>query len=112
MRAKAYYRPDCRCNEILENRMMASRIIVGLVAIVLPVIAHGQSSSATGGKKMKITSSAFQQGANIPSKFSCDGADTSPPLQIQEIPRSEEHTSELQSRFDLVCRLLLEKKKK
>src|SRR5699024_11810975 len=26
--------------------------------------------------------------------------------------RSEEHTSELQSRFDLVCRLLLEKKKK
>src|SRR5699024_11933800 len=26
-------------------------------------------------------------------------------------PRSEEHTSELQSRFDLVCRLLLEKKR-
>src|SRR5207249_11699189 len=26
--------------------------------------------------------------------------------------RSEEHTSELQSRFDIVCRLLLEKKKK
>src|SRR5438874_10121414 len=28
------------------------------------------------------------------------------------IERSEEHTSELQSRRDLVCRLLLEKKKK
>src|SRR5699024_12859165 len=27
------------------------------------------------------------------------------------VPRSEEHTSELQSRFDLVCRLLLDKKK-
>src|SRR5699024_11616749 len=27
------------------------------------------------------------------------------------VSRSEEHTSELQSRFDLVCRLLLEKKK-
>src|SRR5438067_5907206 len=27
------------------------------------------------------------------------------------LTRSEEHTSELQSRFDLVCRLLLEKKK-
>src|SRR5690349_23661094 len=43
-----------------------------------------------------------------------------PPLQVEmigvEIPRgatrSEEHTSELQSRRDLVCRLLLEKKKK
>src|SRR5699024_12144407 len=32
-----------------------------------------------------------------------------PPL-LRE--RSEEHTSELQSRFDLVCRLLLEKKKR
>src|SRR5207249_5355039 len=32
-----------------------------------------------------------------------------PPPQIADL-RSEEHTSELQSRFDLVCRLLLEKK--
>src|SRR5699024_12401061 len=30
---------------------------------------------------------------------------------LQVLLRSEEHTSELQSRFDLVCRLLLEKKK-
>src|SRR5699024_11787234 len=29
---------------------------------------------------------------------------------LSSILRSEEHTSELQSRFDLVCRLLLEKK--
>src|SRR5689334_24916225 len=29
-----------------------------------------------------------------------------------EVSRSEEHTSELQSQFHLVCRLLLEKKKK
>src|SRR5699024_11494690 len=29
---------------------------------------------------------------------------------LKNIKRSEEHTSELQSRFDLVCRLLLEKK--
>src|SRR5699024_12884786 len=33
-------------------------------------------------------------------------------IASQEFMRSEEHTSELQSRFDLVCRLLLEKKKK
>src|SRR5438874_9814006 len=32
--------------------------------------------------------------------------------QGQPLVRSEEHTSELQSRRDLVCRLLLEKKKK
>src|SRR5699024_12244965 len=29
---------------------------------------------------------------------------------LARVARSEEHTSELQSRFDLVCRLLLEKK--
>src|SRR5699024_11969574 len=29
-----------------------------------------------------------------------------------QIPRSEEHTSELQSRFELVCRLLLDKQKR
>src|SRR5699024_11499042 len=33
---------------------------------------------------------------------------TAPDFRMPE--RSEEHTSELQSRFDLVCRLLLEKK--
>src|SRR5207249_6363927 len=32
-------------------------------------------------------------------------------LDARRAQRSEEHTSELQSRFDLVCRLLLEKKK-
>src|SRR5438067_4860453 len=35
-----------------------------------------------------------------------------PVRPVAKRPRSEEHTSELQSRFDLVCRLLLEKKKK
>src|SRR5689334_24038843 len=33
------------------------------------------------------------------------------PADPAEQPRSEEHTSELQSQFHLVCRLLLEKKK-
>src|SRR5258708_32268165 len=32
-------------------------------------------------------------------------------VKLQELPRSEEHTSELQSPDHLVCRLLLEKKK-
>src|SRR3989440_145216 len=40
------------------------------------------------------------------------GALDNPLLRAVEPLRSEEHTSELQSRSDLVCRLLLEKKKK
>src|SRR5204863_8160043 len=38
--------------------------------------------------------------------------DFTPPTTFGWVERSEEHTSELQSRRDLVCRLLLEKKKK
>src|SRR2546427_7623303 len=37
---------------------------------------------------------------------------SSQPVYIARAPRSEEHTSELQSQSNLVCRLLLEKKKK
>src|SRR5699024_12738305 len=42
--------------------------------------------------------------------FPGDSESGTPGNDCQEC-RSEEHTSELQSRFDLVCRLLLEKKK-
>src|SRR5699024_12803734 len=41
-------------------------------------------------------------------KFSVTPSNSRSPPEV----RSEEHTSELQSRFDLVCRLLLEKKNK
>ena len=61
---------------------MRKAILAGASAIFLAAIA----SFAAGGAKMKITSSAFQEGGNIPSKFSCDGADTSPPLQITDVP--------------------------
>src|SRR2546430_11843098 len=42
----------------------------------------------------------------VPSHLGQDGRDA-----IGAAPRSEEHTSELQSQSNLVCRLLLEKKK-
>src|SRR5437868_11560593 len=36
--------------------------------------------------QLKISSSAFAEGGNIPSKFTCDGGDTSPPLKIEAVP--------------------------
>jgi Raf kinase inhibitor-like YbhB/YbcL family protein len=35
---------------------------------------------------IKITSSAFQDGGLIPSKYTCDGTDVSPPLQWDSTP--------------------------
>src|SRR5215467_4237427 len=61
---------------------MKKATIASAFAIALAIVA----SFTAGGVKMKITSSAFQEGGNIPSKFTCDGSDTSPPLQIADVP--------------------------
>jgi Raf kinase inhibitor-like YbhB/YbcL family protein len=61
---------------------MRNPITSGAVAILLAVI----TSFAAGGARIKVASSAFQEGGNIPSKFTCDGSDTSPPLQITGVP--------------------------
>src|SRR5260370_4795578 len=51
---------------------------------------------------------------NLPKKMYCQSSlvRLSLNLSLLQIRRSEEHTSELQSHLNLVCRLLLEKKKK
>ena len=60
---------------------MPRAIVAGAFAIALAIV-----SLAAGGAKMKITSPAFQEGGNIPSKFTCDSGNTSPPLQIADVP--------------------------
>src|SRR5438067_4932525 len=53
----------------------------------------------------------FRSEPLLPDRRSSPRAPRAPPPHASCAPsRSEEHTSELQSRFDLVCRLLLEKK--
>src|SRR3712207_8328449 len=47
---------------------------------------------------------------HVDSPGGCGVSRSAPPSQRQLLRRSEEHTSELQSRQYLVCRLLLEKK--
>src|SRR3712207_8222327 len=49
---------------------------------------------------------------DIPDQPIAAGASRHGPGDLPALGRSEEHTSELQSRQYLVCRLLLEKKKK
>src|SRR5437773_5788458 len=54
----------------------------------------------------------FRSSSNLPSLLRQSGYLSLPTARRSLRSRSEEHTSELQSHHDLVCRLLLEKKKK
>src|SRR5699024_11806257 len=68
------------------------------------------SSSSTPGHSRGSRSSTFASSCQAAVGVSCASGDAA--RAASPDARSEEHTSELQSRFDLVCRLLLEKKKK
>src|SRR2546422_4458782 len=54
----------------------------------------------------------FRSRGHSRGQWGGDGHHPDRGVQLQRLLRSEEHTSELQSRLHLVCRLLLEKKKK
>lgn len=62
--------------------MMRQTIILEGCALAIAAIA----SFAAGGEKMKITSTAFQAGGNIPSRFTCDGQDSNPGLRLEGAP--------------------------
>ena len=61
---------------------MQKAIIAGAITIAVATTAL----FAAGGAKMKITSSAFQEGGEIPSKFSRDGGNVNPPLRFEGTP--------------------------
>lgn len=62
-----------------RGNMVQSVWVIALSGLAL-------SAMAAGSGRIKITSSAFQQGENIPAKFTCDGGNHSPALQFHEIP--------------------------
>src|SRR3989449_3468642 len=73
--------------------------------VSLPVAA----STLNAPIELLVRSAAYR---NLPSGVTCRSeAQMSFEVSRGACPRSEEHTSELQSRLHLVCRLLLEKKK-
>jgi Raf kinase inhibitor-like YbhB/YbcL family protein len=60
---------------------MKTIIIVGCAMTAAALVAF-----AAGGAKMKISSSAFQEGGTIPEKFSKNGQNVSPELRVEGAP--------------------------
>src|SRR2546422_8399518 len=82
--------------------LFRSRIAVG--RDVEGWVAYDRSRSAAG----QFVAQAPTRAEDLLLLYFTSGTTARPKL----VARSEEHTSELQSRLHLVCRLLLEKKKK
>jgi len=61
---------------------------VFLILLLFSVCVNSQETTLLkeGGKTMKITSPVFANNAMIPSKYTCDGEDISPPLQWDGVP--------------------------
>src|SRR5690625_6974137 len=82
-------------DELLENPSVKAISFVGSTAVARQIYSkgtlHGKRVQAQGGAKNMVV--------------------VLPDADLNMTTRSEEHTSELQSRGHLVCRLLLEKKK-
>jgi len=78
----------------MEATAMLKNVGISISIMVLVLLFYSCKDSeqadlgAEGGKKMeiKITSSAFEDGGMIPAKYTCDGADVSPPLQWDAVP--------------------------
>src|SRR5699024_12399724 len=73
-------------------------------SIVHPVILsiYNEGALSVPILSNNVFSSCTSRSISIPTSFNCSDIISATCL------RSEEHTSELQSRFDLVCRLLLD----
>src|SRR5687768_18121407 len=87
--------------------MIRIRSQLAVVAIICAGSAGGCATAQTAAERVAVAAVDFvtPTGGSIGS-----GIIWQDPLGV--VHRSEEHTSELQSRLHLVCRLLLEKKKK
>src|SRR2546429_5853918 len=77
---------------------------------VFTIVAYAAIRLSTHGAFHRLSDEALVHEATAQSHF-LESLRAMQSVKIAGLERSEEHTSELQSRLHLVCRLLLEKKK-
>src|SRR5687768_18582955 len=91
----------------LSNDTATTEIYTLSLHDALPIFS-GEDGRQLGSEGLRLSACAERSDDATLGKVDQGKASASP----VDRPRSEEHTSELQSRLHLVCRLLLEKKKK
>ena len=68
--------------------ILLSIIIYGCTTQQEEVIGRGTPVPIQGVEKMKLTSPAFEHNQAIPPEYTCDGSDTSPELNIEDVPEN------------------------
>lgn len=66
-------------------------ILIGILGFVLfrkPKLESNLNQASFEKGQMKITSSAFANNQMIPSKYTCDGGNVNPSLEISDVPKS------------------------
>jgi Raf kinase inhibitor-like YbhB/YbcL family protein len=71
---------------------MSRRVVILVLAGLLTAgcstgdEGDGRGPASTEGSGMNVRSSAFDDGATVPVRYTCDGTDVSPPLHITGVP--------------------------
>ena len=69
---------------------IAAALLPALLLVALAGCGSGNGATASGPRptrsNVRLTSSAFLNGSSIPSRYTCDGEDTAPPLTWTRVP--------------------------
>ena len=65
-----------------------SLVIIVVVLFVFVFPKEEQVATTTSTENMQLTSSAFMHNESIPSTYTCDGADSIPPLSFGDVPEN------------------------
>jgi hypothetical protein len=66
--------------------MKSMRFFIILSAFLIAFQGYARSEERGVPMKITVTSSAFKEGGMIPSKYTCDGDEISPPLDWSDVP--------------------------
>src|SRR5437879_8276250 len=94
---------------IFDSHAIRLELLEGMISQRL-MMQHAARNHLTVSDEMLVETTMAIPAFQVDGKFSRERYDAT--LRNERMSRSEEHTSELQSPMYLVCRLLLEKKKK
>src|SRR3989344_1764542 len=72
--------------------MKRNNFVITFITIIILILVfftfYNGFNSKTNERNMNLKSSAFANGGEIPSKYTCDGENINPPLEISGVPKN------------------------